>query len=216
MSRRSYVLVAVICAGVGSSSFTACKSADVYLPPVEKLEVEVSPAIFLPIEKWDWTVDDPKNKSGREKTKLRISYRDHTIEWEGVAIPVVLREKDDRLYMIGYDRETGRKKGHPTKESVRYYRQDANQFVEIGRDDFPKEIATQNLWLKDPNKFEAVLKLDTADGWFQRSINAAIWADLLTGKIGEQPIDKKLLDEFVEKYKPIRLTAIKRPAPKKE
>ena len=60
----------------------------------------------------------------------------------GAAIPVSLREWNDKLFLIGYDRETNR--GKPT---LRYYAQNGKKFGEVKPSEYPKRIATQNLWL---------------------------------------------------------------------
>lgn len=189
-------------------------TVDSYTPPVRMLDVEIGPANFVTVEKWDWTVDDPQNRTGKEKTKLRISYRNHRIAWEGSEIPVVLREKEAVLFLIGYDRETQLAKVNG-KSRYTYFRQDDNRMTRIRPDEFPKELATQNMWLSDKNEFDAVLRLDTTNPWFQCSPNAFIWEHLLTGTVKDVSVQKELLDEFVQKYKPIKLTVIERKAAEK-
>jgi hypothetical protein len=188
--------------------------ADAYLPDAVKVEVEIGPAQFIVLEQWDWTVDDAKNKSGEERTRLKLRYGDQEVVWEGREIPVVLREKADKLYMIGYDRETGRLSGDDI-ERYSYFQLEKGVFRSIPRDDFPKELATQNMWLREPKRLQAVLKLDTADPCFWDSVNAAIWEHLMTGEVTGNRVDKRILDEFKEKYKPIELTEIKRDGTKK-
>ena len=109
---RAKALV-IICLATSS-----CAAIDNYLPAKRVEEVEVTPGDFIQLERHDWTVDDRRNKSGTEKTRLRIPYRQVVINWEGADIPVVLRAKDTTLYMIGYDRETGRLRAYPRTFAV--------------------------------------------------------------------------------------------------
>ena len=192
---------------------SACGSRAGYVPPAKKEEVEISPGVFIVLHKSDWTVDDPGNTSGEEQTRLKIPYRGEVIHWEGVDIPVVLREHEQRLYMIGYDRETGRrsaeKQGKDWHERHCYYRQDDERLIEISPDEFPKEIAIQNMWLQDV-ELQEVLELNTASIGFRLSSTAYIWEELMTGKTSRDSVDKHLLDEYIRLYKPVNLTMIKR------
>lgn len=190
-----------------------CRTDEPYVPPLKRIEVEINPGEFIAVGKRDWTVDDPRNISGKEKTALHIDRGARTVTCEGPEIPVILREKDDTLYMAGYDRATGRLNGdHIPRFS--YFREQGEELAPIKRDDFPKELATQNMWVRDPKKLEAVLALDTSNSRFLSSSNAFIWEDLMTGVCKDRAIVRKsVLDEFARKYRPSKLMAIKRIEP---
>jgi hypothetical protein len=185
----------------------SCAALDDYLPGKRFEDVEVSPGKFITVEKRDWTVDDRGNRSGKEKTWIRVPFGGKSIEWQGPDIPVVLREMDGKLYMVGYDRETGWHNGDHLGR-YNYYAQDGDRLVAIGREKFPKELATQNMWLRDPEKRVVALQLDTSDVWFRRSMTAEIWCHLLDGKPipSGRDADKELLDKFLRTYHPIKLT----------
>lgn len=184
-------------------------AADRYSPPRKRSDVEISPGRFVRIEQQDWSLDDPNNETGREKTAFEVRVGQTTVTWEGAEIPVVLREKEGTLYMVGYDRETGRLNGDNIPR-YKYYRQKANALAEINRDDFPKELATQNMWLRDARRRRAVLSLDTSSTLFRSSSNAFIWEDLMRGKCTDPSgVDKALLDDFIRQFKPIKLAGAK-------
>lgn len=199
-------IAASVCVGASS-----CGAVDSYLPGKRVQEVEISPGEFLRLERRDWTVDDARNRSQREKTRLQIEYGDTVIRWEGPDIPVVLRETSGTLYMVGYDRETGRLNGD-NMARYNYYRQEGEHFVTIERGEFPKEIATQNLFFSDPRERAAAMTLDTSDSWFYHCSTPNIWEHLLTGQPipHNHTVKKELINNFIVKYKPIKLTAIKR------
>lgn len=187
-----------------------CDDGVSYVPPAVNTEVEINPGEFAPVERWDWHVDDPKNTSGLERSKLRISHKGRFVDWEGVEIPIVLREKDEVLYLVGYDRETSRRANDDSPPAIRYFREAGDQLVEMSREEFPKELATQNMWLNDPKELEAVLKMDTSSVDFRHSTNAQVWRHLMTGQMSSGSVEQSLLDEFIEQYQPVKLTQIKR------
>src|SRR5215510_1069981 len=78
---------------------------DEFTPESTRKRVEIIPGTFADVEQWDWTVDDPRNTSKREKTRLRIRRDNKNVEWMGAEIPILLRERNDVLYLVGYDRE---------------------------------------------------------------------------------------------------------------
>lgn len=180
-----------------------------YRPPGKTEKVEISPGVFLSVEKWDWTVDDRANPGRKESTEIHLTYRGVPIEWHDVAIPVILREWENRLYLIGFDRETGRQTHTPTPARLRYFRQEDSKFVEISPAGFPKRIATQNMWLsgRDPRERAAELEIKTDDAFFLHGLTAQIWRQLETGQpysIGT--VEQSLVDDFKQKYQPIQLT----------
>jgi hypothetical protein len=186
----------------------ACSRAPSYTPASEQIFVETNPGTFTEIEQRDWSADDERNTSRKEKSKLRIHFGDDIIDWEGSEIPVVLREKNGMLYLVGYDRDTGLQQGNHVPR-FSYFRQDGEKMLKIRPDEFPKEIATQNMWWNYPERLEAILNFDTSTIHFQGSSNAFIWQELLTGKTTSDGfVEKELLDEFIKKFNPRRLTVI--------
>lgn len=179
-----------------------------YVPPVEHCEVEVTPGKFVPLEKWDWTVDDPKNVSQDEKTRIRIEFDDTAVVWEGVEIPVCMREHDGSFYMIGYDRETGRRQG-TQQQRYTYYRAAGNRLQKIAASDFPRSIAIQNLWIKNTNLLRVTRELDISDPWFGHSVTAQVWKDLIKAERAFAS-DADIFRYFVEQHDPVKLTKIVR------
>ncbi len=167
-------------------------------------EVEVAPNKWITVNQW--------------ATQLIISRGDETLTWkeEGDETPVTLREWEDKLFLITFDRSNF------NKIRFRYYAESGDGFKEIEPDDFPKRIATQNLWLTAESNgatvdgpvypLELVLNLDPEEIWFCRSLTGMIWCQLMTGKeyweIEETVEPQPLVREFSKKYKPIKLTAI--------
>lgn len=195
-------------------TFLSCQVPAEYSPPETHSEVEISPGTFVVVAKQDWTVDDPRNR-GAEKTRLLIRYHEMDVHWQGVEIPVTLRELDGRLYMAGYDR-TKLGRNPKSGESFSYFRQEVDHLIAIDRHSFPKSLATQNMWTSSLDDLGPVLRLDTSDVGFRQSANALMWEHLMTGKISGATVDTALLDEFVQKYSPTKLTTIRRATEEKK
>jgi hypothetical protein len=190
------------------ATMSACNSSTVYAPAVVKEVVEIGPGKFVVLEKWDWSVDDPANRTGEERTRLKIPYSGKIIQWEGVEIPVVLREDGQCLYMVGYDRETGRRSGQLSAKRFTYYRQEGESLVKIHPDEFPKQIATKNMWVQDV-ELQEQLELDTGSIGFRLSCTAYIWEELMTGKTSSNSVDESILAEYIRRHSPVSLTVIK-------
>ena len=62
----------------------------------------------------------------------------------------------------------------------RFYRQDHNVLAEIEPSEFPKAIATQNMWLSADER-ESARDLNSADARFRKSLTAKLWRQLETG-----------------------------------
>jgi len=210
---------------IGLIIAAGCKDSSKGSRPSREEEIEVSPGKFITIERMDKGVDDQKKYDSvsnfvrsfweavtepREWTWIRIQRNGSIIEWKGVDIPVTIREYNGKLYMIGYDRETDRK-----KDRFKYYEQMSNTFKEILPAKFPKPIATQNMWLEGKDdEVQLARDLDPRNIYFESTTTAEIWYQLITGKeyyefVGK-PLDNAILIEFSEKYKPIKLTTIVR------
>jgi hypothetical protein len=182
-----------------------------------KEEVEIAPGQFLTLERWDQSVKQSyTGVSGHEKTWLSIPYRGAIVEWEGEPIPVSLREYEERLYLIGYDREGARRQPAWGSRPVplRYYRQEGAQLVEIPPAQFPKRIATQNMWVRSPEEIDEQVHLNTRSAGFQGSPTADAWFELMTGRRPTNKyVDREILDEYVRRFDPIKLTVIRRTTP---
>lgn len=143
----------------------------------------------------------------------------YVVSWEGVDIPVCLREHEDRLYMIGFDRQTD-----PSKCRLKFYAQEDNSFVLIESSEFPKVIATQNMSFPSKrskgrgrqgvDKLQMTRDLNPEDGYFMHTLTSKIWIQLETGKEYWEQDDISVhattnaLIQYVQKYKPIALPTI--------
>lgn len=153
-------------------------------------------------------------KDREEISEMVIPWKNNEIRWKGVDIPVSLRAYQDTLYMIGFDRETDF-----DKTIFRYYKQTENQFKEIKPGEYPKTIATQNLWFskrqQEDGRVNLAINLDPNEDWFSRSLTAIIWCQLMTGKEYYEIVEgvptedvRKVAEEYIAKYKPVKLTKI--------
>ena len=139
---------------------------------------------------------------------LAISWKGVDVFWGGVGVPVTLRAYDGTLYLIVFDRDSD-----SSKIRFRYFRQDSNIFREISPADFPKEIATQNLWIDDDDELKAALQLDVDTTSFRMSLTAHVWYQLETGKEyfeipGAPVIDAGWLRDYLKKHQVQKLTKI--------
>ncbi|HCE42379.1 MAG TPA: hypothetical protein DET40_02380 [Lentisphaeria bacterium] len=203
-------------------------------------DVEISPGKFIAIGNTSKDIDyKPKGfkeaiglavdniKNGTEWTHIGIPWNGKLIEWKGEPIPVCLREYENNLYMIAYDRTV------PNKSKFRFYMDDGNTLVEIKASDFPKKIASQNMWWtcniygrigdRFADHLQATIDLDPQNIGFSGTTTADIWLCLITGKeyyeisgySSTLDYDNriKLLEEYAEKNKPIKLTMILKKRP---
>lgn len=198
--------------------------------PAKEKDIEVEPGRFLTIKKSDKHVDeqhqglkgllqtlkeDILSDDPSEWTELWIPWNGVTIHWKGVPIPFTLRPWEGTMYMIAFDRDSRRNsKTHQVDCILRFYKQKGDAFVEIKAEEFPKRIATQNMWIKDPRDIELTRKLDPRQRYFGHTLTAQLWAQLLTGKEYYQlpagSVDEDQSVEFYEKYHPIPLPTIVR------
>lgn len=201
-------------------------------------EIEVSPGRFLTIQRRDKNPDEPPatlrevvrsvrgstfRGGGKEWTSLLIPWQNTNLVWNSADIPITLRERDGRLYLIGFDRVTDLR-----RPCFRYHVQDGASFREIKPGEFPREIATQNMWLDGPGRFfmgatngpydhvALARDLDVENTYFRITLTAHIWCHLMTGRQYHEnlaksaSVEKGLLQEYVRSNAPIKLTAILR------
>lgn len=197
-----------------------------------KKDVEVAPGKWLTMDQVDRVLDEESqfvkrlpNRQAVEKmrkeesTELTIPWKSLTVSWKGSGIPVSLREFNGSLFLITFDRSQ-------EVYQLRYYVQKEAAFDAISPADYPKQIATQNLWFKDRSRYsvgtggrkvdqvELAVNIDPDDIYFTRTLTATIWCELATGK-SYQEVErlghdekKKIVNEYSEKYSPIKLTQI--------
>lgn len=153
-------------------------------------------------------------------SQLAIPRGDKTLMWkeEEDETPVSLREWEDKLYLITFDRSD------MSKIRFRFYAENGEGFNEIEPDAFPRRIATQNLWLETNNgvrrdgsvinEVQIARDLDPSDYDFQRSLTAKIWMQLESGKecyeIGYDDVEQSFLEEYTKRHTVIGLTTIQR------
>jgi len=180
-----------------------------------KDEVEIAPGRWLDVEAQDTVYAEPKD----EWSTLAFEWNGKKVKWAGPEVPITLREHDGTLYMIGFNRQDLNR----CKYILFRLNEAGDAFETIGREDFPKQIATQNLWMRADTRYVGVPRrdtwkvlreLDTTNPFFGNTFTAKIWYYLETGKqhyeIGGA--DQAFLRDYVKKYKPIALpTIVKEP-----
>lgn len=230
---------------------TGCGSASTMETVKYTTEVEIAPDTWLPIQSGD-TVNAadlrPNRKNphelspfdalkqilgsgssrgggaGAERSSLSFEWNGKQVTWRGKEIPITLREHDGALYMIGFNREK------PGKHRFLYFRLNDKQtgFRKIKPRDFPKQIATQNMWLGAAWRFVTVgnhrvdrwkelRELDAESLYFDHSFTAYLWYQLCNDvERHRMPhnIPREFLREYMTKYKPIALpTLVKEKTP---
>jgi len=216
----SAAAAAVILFLVNHGGCLLLKNQRVYRPRLVTGTVQVSAGTFVPYERyiaaWDLKYGsftavhvmrcEDAAFYQKDTYYLRIPWHGENILWVGLGVPIAVREYKGHLYMIVFDRETEYR-----KIRFRYYRQADNTFLEIAADEYPREIAVQNLWLGDQYAKEAVMKLDPDDTHFQRSLTAKIWRQLETHREYyemDYTIEAEFLRGYLEKYEVRRLDLV--------
>jgi hypothetical protein len=154
-----------------------------------------------------------------ERSSLAFEWDGKQVRWRGKEIPVTLREQDGTLYMIGFNRENPRK----TRFVFLKLNAKGTGFVKVSPQDFPKQVATQNMWLQG-SRFEGVgnewidtwqvlRQLDIGSPYFGGSMTAHIWYQLVEGvEDFEMPflIPSAFLEDYVARHNPIALPTLVR------
>jgi hypothetical protein len=165
------------------------------------------------------TEDSSNHSKLMEATRLSFEWDSKQVEWEGKEIPITLRELDGRLFMVGFNREELQRQ--KTRLVFFEMSDDGGGFKQIVPNNFPRKIATQNMWIA-PNRFartnegvvdllDLVKKLDTNSRLFARSFTAKMWYQIETGtELHSMPstISREFLEQYVELYEPIPLPTI--------
>lgn len=135
----------------------------------------------------------------KDTTYLRVTVADRSVDWVGLGTPVVIRESEDTLYLVVFDRETDF-----AQIRFRFFAERHNGFHEIPAREFPGGVAVQNMWLEDRDK-TLVANLDIAATGFSESLTARMWRQILTATEyfeDPSPVPSEHLQQFVAKYKP--------------
>ena len=198
--------------------------------------VEVAPEEFVTLEaaRISWKLENNSmfavHAMVQEKEKffqkhvemLSVEWRGRNVFWVGVGVPISLRAIDDKLHLIVFDRDTDFR-----RIRFRYFAQDDHGTLrEISPRDYPKSIATENLWLETENgtingrpvnPLASALEMSADDVVFRRSLTAKIWLQLHDGTEyykARNTIPSEFLSEFKKMHKIVPLTVIKK-APEK-
>ena len=161
--------------------------------------------------------------AGAERSSLAFAWNGKPVTWRGREIPVTLREHDGTLFMIGFNRTD--------MQRMRFVYFQLNKagtgFHKIESQNFPKQIATQNMWLGSGWRFVVVgservdrwmelRQLDIESAYFDCSITAHIWYQLVKDvERYEMPylIPRDFLHDYVAQYRPIALPTLVQEGP---
>lgn len=153
----------------------------------------------------------------KEESSIEFEWNGKRVRWKGKEIPVSLREHDETLFMIGFNREDLR----AARFVFLKLNKSGNSFTEIEPKDFPKQIATQNMWIGERyawvgpksikvDRLHLLRTLDVESLGFTGELTSKIWYHLEKNidynKIGY--IDVSFVKEYNEKYQPIPLPTI--------
>lgn len=232
---------------------TGCAESDM-VDISRKSEVEISPGKWLPLSRVATiprgdlkpaknphqlsTMDAIKqfadhaapSTPGKERYRMEFEWNSKTVKWEGKEeIPITLREYNDTLYMVAFNREeSAQGKSHLVFLKLG---NKGTSFEAIAPRDFPRQIATQNMWLNPRfrhikiydsiadkehvvDEWQMLRTLDINSPAFDRSLTAKIWCQIETGTEYDQigTVNQKFLEDYMAKYKPIALpTIVKEP-----
>ncbi len=153
-----------------------------------------------------------------EGTRLSFEWNRRKVTWQGNEIPITLREYGGDLFMIGINREV------PGLSKFIFFQINPGEtgFDRIQPGSFPRQIATQNMWMNVNGRFfrvgqtlvdewEVLRTLDVESPYFDHSLTAYVWYQIETGvEKYDMPrlIDETFIREYVRKYEPIALPTI--------
>ena len=211
------LLLTVLIISIASASAAAQVNKRVREEHLTTKWVEVSPGDFAPVRAYTMTWDLADGSFGAvhtlETEPRQFFHKDTTyllvrgVQWVGVGVPISLRVHDDKLHLIVFDRDTDF-----DRIRLRYFREKEKVLTEIEPKDYPKSIATQNLWLREGEELQRALALDPADPNFRRSLTAMVWRQLEKGteyyEDRDGDVDQKLLEEYLRRHNVERLTRI--------
>lgn len=174
-------------------------------------EVEISPGRWLKVK----CQDTIEAESDKEWSGRSFEWKGKQVNWSGPEVPITLREHGGLLYMVGFNRVD-----LDNCRFVLFKLNDAGDgFIAVEREEFPKQIATQNLWLRPDTRYQGVPRRDTwkplrdldiSYKFFGHTFTAKMWNYLETGKQYDQQgiAPHSFLRQYVDQYKPIALPTI--------
>ncbi len=157
---------------------------------------------------------------------LKVKYRQNTIDlgvFEQGCEPISIMVDDGEVYVVKLFTKLSEGISARNDWGFRFFQQKGNGIVEISASQFPKRIAITNFELlmrpkstdPDGNIITDDLKIgrerDIKDVRFRRSLTAHLWCHLETGQsywdiVSENTVEEGLLNEYISKNKPVRLT----------
>jgi len=195
---------------------TGCRNDDPVSRYDLKQEVEIAPDKWLEL---DWHYESSRYTFQWNGKKVGLNVKLTADRSSIDESPISLREKNGTLYAISFNRKDMR-----TTRFV-YYALNAkgDGFKEIKAKDYPRDIATQNMWLdgigraRDINgnpidNLKILQELDVYSPFFERSYTSLIWACLelnmsfyeIDETLGGEDLEKNA-KEYAKKHKPIPL-----------
>ena len=195
---------------------TGCRNDDPVSRYDLKQEVEIAPDKWLELV-WHYESSRYTFQWNGKKVGLNVKLTADRLSID--ESPISLREKNGTLYAISFNRKDMR-----TTRFVYYaLNTKGDGFKEIKAKDYPRDIATQNMWLdgigsaRDINgnlidELKILRELDADSMYFPDSFTGQIWASLEIGnpyldkieELGEDETDK-IAKEYAKKHKPIPL-----------
>lgn len=230
----AFVFLLILAGCMGSGFRNVGRNQEVEIAPDEWLSVRMVHTVFEPDLKdpHKLSPSDLRNppalpSSGQteriidmEETQLMFEWKGKKVIWRGREIPVSLRKHDGRLYMIGFNRE----ELHYQITRLVFFEmsQNGTGFQVMQANDFPREIATQNMWMSSDSRYfgtydgvgdswDLVRNLKIEDGYFGTTLTAHIWYQIETGtRHSDMPgcIPQAFTREYSEEYNPIPLPTI--------
>jgi hypothetical protein len=163
----------------------------------------------------------PKGGGTGEESYISFDWTGKKVEWRGKAIPITLREWNGRLFLIAFDREELISDG---RLYLRFFRLNVpgTGFDRIEPRDFPRQIATQNMWLVVESRYsrtqdglldewQLLRTLDISNVYFSETLTARIWYQIennTEGYIYAPDVPEEFVLEYAEKCKPIPLPTL--------
>ncbi len=195
---------------------TGCRNDDPVSRYDLKQEVEIAPDKWLELD-WHYQSSRFTFQWNGKKVGLDVKVTDDHSDTD--ERPISLREKNGTLYMIAFNRQDAK------AMKFVYYVLNAkgDGFKEIKAKDYPRDIATQNMWLdgmgraRDINgnpidELKILRELDVNSPFFERSYTVADLGCLelnmpyyeIDETLGDEELEKNT-KEYAKKHKPIPL-----------
>lgn len=163
----------------------------------------------------------PKGGGTGEESYISFDWAGKKVEWRGKAIPITLREWNEQLFLIAFDRE---ELISDMRLYLRFFRLNpqGTGFDRIEPRDFPRKIATQNMWLSGLSRsvgtrdglldeWQLLRELDYKNTHFAWMLTARIWYQIESNAESytySPDVPYEFAIEYGEKYKPIRLPTL--------